>query len=1337
MVNKKVKYTFRGAIQDISKSKHPFEYYFEGQHIKIFSTDKQATGSVSNEKGNELIVNIPSIIINDDLNTISYTGNILYYENGNEISQQLADGSLSTTSSNSIIIGHTTTREGIILFTTDDNNMDCIWLVTNVLEENYNITLLYLRNLGFSINNPIQAIFNYENENIQKIYWVDGKEQIRYLNITHSNIEGNKPLIEIPSNSINFVGDVNFSQPYISNIISGGSHTSGMIQYSYNLYRLNGSQSKLSPLSELIPLSKGSNLGGGDLNEVVGSTPVVIIPDIDNSYTNINVYAIKYTSFNEIPSISLIEEVELNGRTEITVFDDGSIISSLSLDEFIFLGSNPVIAKHIESKDNRLFLANLQDSSFDIPDDLDFRAYSFPINSTTTSVWSNPQLNSSGLIDKTVNKTIVTLPYNIPLKHDSINLNYDNYKYQYNSSILGGSGKYIKYQLLQKTSAQLSNNVNEYRFLKDQEIYRIGIELFNSLGQTSPPKWIADFKTPIGNLQGNYNTLKVELTSEFYNWLNTYSFETKESKPVGYKIIRADRTLIDRTILCQGVLTQMMCQTTKDVKEYGDWIIELNRKNESSNLTKFPIPVSRGFLSNISPIIQTDHLRMMNEQGQGPYTPSHSNNSDFEFDAEEIFSGKAESTKRQQSWQFTKLFQLNSPDILFNSGLSFSSGLKFKIKGLVKNTKNDIWYKRTHTVNESVTLDIKDTSTNNFQSNRDIAFLGLFGPSKGNDIMDFTLINREYLDFYPSSSNSNFNIYGSPEITERGQGVTSYNGDPELKYSNTMEGFLTDRSNDDDENSIISMNSYGNKCLTFSEGIDNAILDERKGLEDLHTIASTGQSDGLLLAEIIIPDEIIYLGNIYGGNSYENKSKTTYIEIGTYKNIDETFIEIDNAGDTYIYDYRFARISKTDTEILDDQVIQLTEVIKYPIETYIDLKNRNDKSLFDWDAEFQPRYDDYHKYNRVYSQQPNLVGNTSTDFTFKKIKNYDTRIQSTKLKIPNESIDSWTDLLENETMDLDGKYGPINSIVSFKDNIFSFQDEAISSISINPRIQVQGNDGVGIELGTGGILYDYNYLTTKSGSINKWGIIQTKKGIYYYDALNKAIGRVPDMTSPLLTDLKGMHTFFNNNYNYNLIKQDNPLLKTGVVFGYDNYNNDVYFTLLQGDKSFTRCFNETGNGEFIDLKTYKPSRYINKGEKFIITDISNTRLYEQYKGIYNNFFGIIQPSYIILQLNPESDIDCIFNNIHYNSELYLNDIDMPDKTLTHIQAYNEYQDSGKIPLIIGRGSNIRRKFREWQADIPRDGRNRIRNPWIFLKLELDNTSNYKLILHDIIIHYSI
>ena len=69
-------------------------------------------------------------------------------------------------------------------------------------------------------------------------------------------------------------------------------------------------------------------------------------------------------------------------------------------------------------------------------------------------------------------------------------------------------------------------------------------------------------------------------------------------------------------------------------------------------------------------------------------------------------------------------------------------------------------------------------------------------------------------------------------------------------------------------------------------------------------------------------------------------------------------------------------------------------------------------------------------------------------------------------------------------------------------------------------------------------------------------------------------------------------------------------------------------------------------------------------------------------------------------------------------------------------SYNDYQNSGRVPLNVGRNNNIRRKFRTWNALIPRQGRTRIRSPWMKLKLEFKPLNNEKLILHDVNIYYT-
>ena len=54
--------------------------------------------------------------------------------------------------------------------------------------------------------------------------------------------------------------------------------------------------------------------------------------------------------------------------------------------------------------------------------------------------------------------------------------------------------------------------------------------------------------------------------------------------------------------------------------------------------------------------------------------------------------------------------------------------------------------------------------------------------------------------------------------------------------------------------------------------------------------------------------------------------------------------------------------------------------------------------------------------------------------------------------------------------------------------------------------------------------------------------------------------------------------------------------------------------------------------------------------------------------------------------------------------------------------------------------NAKNKFRVWRADIPRDSSdkrkiNRIRNPWIMLKLEKTKNTNKRMEFHDLIVKY--
>lgn len=1494
MANKSVPQSYNGMVQDIAQSKFSNNFYFEGKNIRILATDTQSTGSVTNEKGNSLILTIPIPNIDYDNKIISYNDKTLSYTN-DEIDYINQSG-------DQIVIGHSENRNYIILFTTDNNGFDCIWKIDY---ETYNITLLYLRNLSFSINNPIQTINNFENEDIDKVYWVDGVNQMRFINIEHSIANDDlEELIDVPQNVISMVGKYELSQPIIVDVLSGGSHTAGMIQYAYNLYRLNSSQTKISPLSELIPLDKNT-LGGGALNELVGALPVVSISNIDNTFTNIRVYSIKYTSYNELPVISLIDDREIPSNGNIEIFDDSSAIQTISVEEFIFLGSDILIPKHINSKFNRLFFANYKEINFNV--DIDSRAYAYNSSGSAT-IYDNLFLNA-GVPDGTPFTITTDSDYDNPIlnKFDSVNLNYDLFKYQKDGTTIGGEGKYITYQL---TQSLVFNPDNKY--FKDEEIYRIGIEFYNNFGQFSTPNWIADFKSLNGNLEGKYNTLKVTLKPAFFTWLNTYPFISEYDKPIGYKIVIAERTLNDKTIVANGLINPMMIndKSTRDVPSSYTSPDDINYvRNKGKTLPKLPNFLVRNcnqntLYGNVRPLYKALNLKDM------------CINRTQDTEIQRAYIGDTDTSGR--FYQFNTMLQLYSPEILFGESVTLSESLTLRIKGSLSNHDNDSWarsfkassgelqdeskaigglstfyspgynpilnngylpynrglighpadsspdkvvhmmYYRNYGVPSTdivtpintvallndltlvtgtdpdnliildsankriqMTLDVDHqlgeleyTITPNVGFTTVIYTIKLTSDFEGNNIITSLdnvigtqIINYlptlsyptpttrtdqiylviestsliegnidvnvnigvdpspEYIEyesltnpfsidtslpavvplFTPSTGIIKYNIYGKPELTEKGQSGTTYNNDSNYRYLNSLQSMYTDGDSHYDDNGkfgrrIVSVNSYGNRCITLVTGPDNPAIEHwnRPSIESIFLDNGlTGDNNGLI-GELVKSDVEIYLGNIYGGNSYEDKKRSNYIEIGEYKELNPSLpsINILSPGDTFINSFKFARIVRTDVDIMQEGIYVLEELVEVLSESTVDLKNRNDLSLNEWDSKFQPSDSEYHKYNRVYSQLPNLIQRRDLNYNTKRLNNFDTNIIASKLKSAGELIDNWTDLQTNEVMTLDGKHGPINSFPSFNDELYTLQDKAVAYLSISPRVQVQGGDGLEIQLGTGSVLDKYKYITTDSGTLNKWSVIPTSQGIYYFDVLNKAFMVYKGQVGGL-SDAKGIHTYFNNNISLEELKIDNPLIKQGISSGFDYINNDVFMTFHQSDNNYTISYNESKE-QFTSFYDYIPSIYISKGKYFITTNPNLNKIYRQYDGNYNIFYDVYYPSHIILNINPEPDKDCVFDNINFKSEVYINNVDQVDNTLTHIQAYNDYQNSGLIPLVVGRNNNLRRKFRDWNALVPREGRNRIRAPWIKMKLIFNNnTNNYKFILHDLNIFYTV
>ena len=239
--------------RDLSASAFNSEYSYENKNIRVMPTDESTLLSLVNEKGTKP-VNI--LGIGDSL-----------------------DGT---------VIGEAVIDNELIIFTTnpnlsDDAKKDKIYKIW--IDEEVNGQLLFSGNLGFNINNPIETLSFYENDSIKKVYWTDGINQPRVINIAAASNTINK----WNNTSFNFVRKITLQETVnISrNIVANGSFASGVIQYVFTYFDKYGQESNIFYASPLYYISYNNR--GASPEDKVSNSFNIEINNVDNSFDYVRV----------------------------------------------------------------------------------------------------------------------------------------------------------------------------------------------------------------------------------------------------------------------------------------------------------------------------------------------------------------------------------------------------------------------------------------------------------------------------------------------------------------------------------------------------------------------------------------------------------------------------------------------------------------------------------------------------------------------------------------------------------------------------------------------------------------------------------------------------------------------------------------------------------------------------------------------------------------------------------------------------------------------------------------------------------------------------------------
>ena len=150
------------------------------------------------------------------------------------------------------VIGTCVLNKYLVLFTHDTNNIDYIYRL-EIIDEDLNVTEIFTGNLNFDTNYPLETLGVYENENIQKVYFIDGKNQARVINILEDyNSKYQYTLSKYKNTAFDFIAELQLNEEiYIYKIIGTGEFPQGTIQYVFSYYDKHGRQSNLFAQSDL------------------------------------------------------------------------------------------------------------------------------------------------------------------------------------------------------------------------------------------------------------------------------------------------------------------------------------------------------------------------------------------------------------------------------------------------------------------------------------------------------------------------------------------------------------------------------------------------------------------------------------------------------------------------------------------------------------------------------------------------------------------------------------------------------------------------------------------------------------------------------------------------------------------------------------------------------------------------------------------------------------------------------------------------------------------------------------------------------------------------------
>ena len=1291
MARKQTAWKTKGMNRDLSVSAFNPEFSFENRNLRLITNENNTMLSWVNEKGTAEI----NIVTANGTNPETYSA-----------------ATITGTAIGTAVIDH----KLVVFLTNCGANPDSIILL-KYLSGYTNPTMvkkvLYNGDLNFSVRYPIETLTSYESDSIQKVYWTDGYNQPRIINIA-----ANPTAAKYTDISFDFVNELSLNENvYVEKMLgAGGMFAPGVIQYAFTYYRKNGQESHIFYITPLLYISHIDR--GAAPDERVDNAFKITITNLDYSvFDYVRIYSIQRTSLNAIPIVKRVQDISLEKVTAlnnmVSYIDSGTSGDIVAPTDLLFKGGEVITAKTLEQKDGTLFLGNISLSNAFM--DL-------------SNIDLHPVFSSSNY------RAVETQPYS------------------------GGTYTYANQLSSYETRSGRKVTVPCGGFKKG-DIYRCGVQFQHKSGKWSDPIYLEDVQVaggPSDDYQGA--ELYLPIITASISITDSRLSEFKKARPVVVFPEIKDRVSICQGVACQTLFTNNHRQTTMDndlyaqsswffrpiIANVNDYITNTLGAVAPKSLGHNPLRYARrgiaegvptGEASPYDP--QAEYIRQV--EVQGAFTGDHKfqiddamltlHSPDIEFD-KDFQNISFENTACYQVGHVSFTGTLSDIEILTETPTASNSGSGFVHKSFATNNAcgivSGLFY-------DDFILDDNESNSGEIRPSKKLkssqkwmVYLWNKSGSLNNDISrptdkgiasavlkKKTISNLRFTttSYTTAVSKSIENdtdpiIFASDEATIAKVGTHIYQGNIDsvvipdysdgmyfafnsssitAEYINT--GFTEDILWKTFAKTVEGNEGTGNgiykKTATDWEKVDLADIGDEyidmvmkkdpvriKYKSTPHMVISFDQnatgtnkidwsSLGSKLPIIEVSrdtgDAIAFntFKNdiIFGGKSDDAKKENIWVPCGEPVTLSGNSISIAYTyGDTY---YQRWDCLKTYPFTLED-INQVIEIGSFMLETRVNIDGRYDRNRGQMNNLYaSPR--NFNLLNPVYSQKDNFFSYRIQDADYYKSTTYPNQVAWSLTKQSGADVDVWTDITLASVLELDGNKGKINKLTRYNDQLIAFQDSGIAQILYNENVQIAASNDVPIEIANSGKVQGSRYLSDTIGCSDKWSVVSTPLGVYFMDSNNKGIYMFNgQLTNVTLT--KGFSSWARQkipagDMRWNPTPYESVNNSTG--FGnFVSYYDKVNQDVLFIDKNEALAFSEKLN-VFTSFYDYGNIPYFNNLDDtgvWVKNSIYDTcKLYKHNAGNYCDFFGLNKPYSMTLIGNPEPQLDKIFTNLEFRA----------------------------------------------------------------------------------------